>query len=70
MARRYTDPELLGTLELWIVNRTGEIENANWRKRHAHEPHYIEQKAVEVEMMQELSGLLRLHIERRKEAAE
>ena len=70
MPRRYSDPELLGTLELWIVNTSGEIDNANWRKRHAHEPHYIEQREEQVERMHELAGLLRLHIERRKDHAQ
>jgi len=65
--RTFSDHELLNTLDLWVVNRRGEISNEHWLRRHAHEPRYVAQKEAEIDQMCELSGLLRARIERMKE---
>lgn len=65
MARRFTDAQIAGALHLVAINIRGELENKAYRSRHAHEPHYLEQRAEHVEMIEEAAYLFDLSVRRK-----
>lgn len=65
MARRFTDHEIGGALRLAAANMRGELENPAYRKRHQHEPEYLEHRAEHVEMIDEAASLFEISAARK-----